>query len=146
MIIQWSCILIAKVFRFLGERIGYVVIPSEIDDFDNLVQAITISTRILGFVNAPSLLQKVVAKCAYLTSDISEYEKNRDILYNGLIKCGYECRKPQGAFYLFLKSPIKDEKEFCNIAKKYHILMVPGSSFACPRICTFSILYRNKND
>ena len=78
------------------------------------------------------MLQKVVAECVNLTSDISEYEKNRDILYHGLISSGYECKKPQGAFYLFLKSPMKDEKEFCNLAKKYNILMVPGSSFACP--------------
>ena len=120
----------SKSLSIPGERIGYIVVPNEVDDFENVVQAITISNRILGFVNAPSLMQMVVAECEGLTSDISEYEKNRDILYNGLVKCGYECKKPQGAFYLFLKSPIKDEKEFCNMAKKYNILMVPGSSFA----------------
>ncbi len=122
----------SKSLSLPGERIGYIVIPEEADDFENLVQAITIATRILGFVNAPSLLQKAVAECVDLTSDISEYEKNRDILYHGLIRIGYECKKPQGAFYLFLKSPMKNEREFCQLAKKYHILMVPGSSFACP--------------
>lgn len=94
----------SKSLSLPGERIGYIVIPEEADDFENLVQAITIATRILGFVNAPSLLQKAVAECVDLTSDISEYEKNRDILYHGLIRIGYECKKPQGAFYLFLKS------------------------------------------
>lgn len=122
----------SKSLSLPGERIGYIVIPEEADDFENLVQAMTIATRILGFVNAPSLLQKAVAECVDLTSDISEYEKNRDILYHGLIRIGYECKKPQGAFYLFLKSPMKNEREFCQLAKKYHILMVPGSSFACP--------------
>lgn len=122
----------SKSLSLPGERIGYIVTPTEADDFENLVQAMSVATRILGFVNAPSLLQKVVAECVELTSDISKYERNRDILYNGLIQCGYECKKPQGAFYLFLKSPIEDEKEFCNLAKKYNILMVPGSSFAYP--------------
>lgn len=122
----------SKSLSLPGERIGYIAIPSKVDDFENLVQAIAISTRILGFVNAPSLLQKAVAKCAYKTADLLEYKKNRDLLYSGLIEFGYECVKPQGAFYLFLKSPIGDEKEFCNMAKKYNILMVPGSSFACP--------------
>ena len=136
----------SKSLSLPGERIGYIVIPREVHDFENLVQAISISTRILGFVNAPSLFQKVIAECVDLTANLAEYTKNRDILYNGLKECGYECIKPQGAFYLFLKSPIEDEKEFCNIAKKHNILMVPGSSFSYPRICTFSILYRNKND
>ena len=85
-----------------------------------------------GFVNAPALIQKAIAECVNLTCDMSEYEKNRNILYEGLINCGYECIKPQGTFYLFLKSPIEDEKEFCKIAKEYNILVVPGSSFAKP--------------
>lgn len=122
----------SKSLSLPGERIGYIEVPNEIDDFENLIQGLIVATRILGFVNAPSLLQKVIGECVGLTSNIDEYRKNRDILYNGLVECGYECNKPQGAFYLFLKSPIDDEKEFCNIAKKYNILMVPGSSFACP--------------
>jgi len=122
----------SKSLSIPGERIGYIVVPRKIDDFENLIQAMSVATRILGFVNAPSLMQKVVLKCVDTVVNISEYEKNRDILYNGLKECGYECIKPQGAFYLFLKSPIKDEKEFCKLAKKYNILMVPGSSFAYP--------------
>ncbi len=134
----------SKSLSLPGERIGYIVIPTNADDFENLVQAITVSTRILGFVNAPSLLQKVVAQCVGLTSDISKYENNRDILYNGLIQCGYECKKPQGAFYLFLKSPLEDEKEFCNLAKKYNILMVPGSSFAYPKYVRLAFCTQTK--
>lgn len=122
----------SKTLSLPGERIGFITIPNEAEDSENLIQAISIATRILGFVNAPSLIQKTIAKCIDITSDISEYKKNRDILYEGLIKSGYKCIKPQGTFYLFLKSPIEDEKKFCNIAKKYNILMVPGSSFAKP--------------
>lgn len=122
----------SKSLSLPGERIGFVAIPDEVEDSEELIQAMTIATRILGFVNAPSLIQKAIAECVNITCDMSEYEKNRDILYNGLINNGYECKKPQGTFYLFLKSPIKDEKEFCNIAKKFNILMVPGSSFAMP--------------
>ena len=102
------------------------------EDYDNVLSALTISNRVLGCVNAPSLMQKVIGECADLTVDISQYKKNRDLLYNALIEYNFECIKPQGAFYLFLKSPIEDDKEFCKIAKKYNILMVPGSSFACP--------------
>lgn len=121
----------SKSLSIPGERIGYISILSKVDDFENLVQACSISTRILGFINANSLIQKSVAECLEITSDMSEYVENRDLLYNGLIECGYECIKPQGTFYLFLKSPIDDEKAFCEMAKKYNILMVPGSSFRC---------------
>lgn len=122
----------SKSLSIPGERIGYIVIPSQVDDFETLAQGVTIAIRILGFVNAPSLMQKVIKECTNVTADMSIYENNRNILYNGLIKIGYECIKPQGTFYLFLKSPIEDEKEFCQIAKKFNILMVPGSSFAKP--------------
>ena len=115
-----------------GERIGYVVVPNEMVDSNNVIEAVTIANRVLGSVNAPSLMQKVIGECVDLTVDISQYKKNRDLLYNYLIECNFECIKPQGAFYLFLKSPIKNDKEFCNIAKEYNILMVPGSSFAYP--------------
>ena len=122
----------SKSLSIPGERMGYISILSKVDDFENLVQACSISTRILGFINANSLIQKSVSECLEITSDMSEYVENRDLLYNGLIECGYECIKPQGTFYLFLKSPIDDEKDFCEMAKKYNILMVPGSSFRCP--------------
>ncbi len=122
----------SKSLSLPGERIGYVVVPNEMVDSNNVIEAVTIANRVLGSVNAPSLMQKVIGDCVDLTVDISQYKKNRDLLYNYLIECNFECIKPQGAFYLFLKSPIKDDKEFCNIAKEYNILMVPGSSFAYP--------------
>ena len=84
------------------------------------------------FVNAPTLQQKVVKACLDEKTDISFYDRNRETLYNGLKELGFECIKPEGAFYLFVKSPVADEKEFCAAAKKYNILIVPGSSFACP--------------
>ena len=122
----------SKSLSLPGERIGYLVIPDEVADSDDVKSAANVATRILGFVNAPTLQQKVVAKCINEKTDLTFYNRNRETLYNGLINCGFECIKPQGAFYLFVKSPIADEKEFCSIAKKYNLLLVPGSSFACP--------------
>ena len=122
----------SKSLSLPGERIGYLVIPDEADGSEELISAATIANRTLGCVNAPSLIQKVVAKCVDAKTDLVAYDKNRQALYNGLKECGFECIKPQGAFYLFVKSPVEDEKAFCEAGKKYNILMVPGSSFACP--------------
>lgn len=122
----------SKSLSLPGERIGYLVIPDEVADSDDVKSAANVATRILGFVNAPTLQQKVVAKCINEKTDLTFYNRNRETLYNGLIDCGFECIKPQGAFYLFVKSPVENEKAFCEEAKKLHILMVPGSSFACP--------------
>ena len=122
----------SKSLSLPGERIGYLVIPYEADGSEELISAATIANRTLGCVNAPSLIQKVVAKCVDAKTDLAAYDKNRQALYNGLKECGFECIKPQGAFYLFVKSPVADEKAFCEAGKKYNILMVPGSSFACP--------------
>ena len=122
----------SKSLSLPGERIGYLVIPDEVEDSETILSAAGVATRILGFVNAPTLQQKVVAKCINEKTDLSYFDRNREALYNGLKECGFECIKPQGAFYLFVKSPVADEKEFCAAAKKYNILIVPGSSFACP--------------
>ena len=122
----------SKSLSLPGERIGYLVIPDEASDSEDLLSAASVATRILGFVNAPTLQQKMVAKCLDAKTDISYYDRNRETLYNGLLECGFECIKPEGAFYLFVKSPVADEKEFCAAAKKYNILIVPGSSFGCP--------------
>lgn len=122
----------SKSLSLPGERIGYLVIPDEADGSEELISAATIANRTLGCVNAPSLIQKVVAKCVDAKTDLAAYDKNRQALYNGLKECGFECIKPQGAFYLFVKSPVEDEKAFCEAGKKYNILMVSGSSFACP--------------
>lgn len=122
----------SKSLSLPGERIGYLVIPDEAADSESLIGAANVATRILGFVNAPTLQQKVVKYCLNEKTDISFYDRNREALYNGLKELGFECIKPEGAFYLFVKSPVEDEKAFCQAAKKYNILIVPGSSFACP--------------
>ncbi len=126
------CYSYSKSLSLPGERIGYLVIPDEVKDSKDILAAAGVATRILGFVNAPTLQQKVVAKCINEKTDISYYDRNRETLYHGLREYGFECIKPQGAFYLFVKSPAADEKEFCAAAKKYNLLLVPGSSFACP--------------
>lgn len=122
----------SKSLSLPGERIGYVVVPNEIDDSKELAEAITIANRIIGCVNAPSLIQRVIPYCLNAKVDTDAYKKNRDLLYSIIRENKFECVKPEGAFYLFVKTPIKDDKEFCSIAKKYNILVVPGSSFACP--------------
>ena len=122
----------SKSLSLPGERIGYLVIPDELEDSATVITAAAIANRVLGSVNAPSLMQKVIQKCVDAEVDVAAYDRNRLALYNGLKECGFECIKPQGAFYLFVKSPVADEKQFCEAGKKYNILMVPGSSFACP--------------
>lgn len=121
----------SKSLSLPGERIGYLVIPDEVDDAEQMKTAAAIATRVLGFVNAPSLMQRAVARCIDAKCDVDSYNRNREALYNGLVKLGFECIKPQGAFYLFVKSPVPNEKEFCNVAKKHNVLLVPGSSFKC---------------
>lgn len=122
----------SKSLSLPGERIGYLVIPSEIDDFENVVCAANIANRILGFVNAPSLMQLAVAKCLNVTTDLSIYDRNRKMLYDALTEYGYECVKPEGAFYLWVKSPEPDDGAFSARAKKYNLLVVPGYSYMCP--------------
>lgn len=122
----------SKSLSLPGERIGYLVIPSEVDDFENVAAAANIANRTLGFVNAPSLLQLVVARCIDVEANIEPYKKNRDLLYNGLMEFGYTCQKPQGAFYLFVKAPGGDDFAFAQAAKKHNILVVPATSFGCP--------------
>ncbi len=122
----------SKSLSLPGERIGYLAIPDEADGSEEMITAASIANRIGGSVNAPSLIQKVIGRCVDAQVDLAYYDRNRTTLYEGLKECGLECIKPQGAFYLFVKSPVADEKEFCQAGKKYNILMVPGSSFACP--------------
>ncbi|MBU5316969.1 pyridoxal phosphate-dependent aminotransferase [Clostridium bornimense] len=127
------CYSYSKSLSLPGERIGYIVVPSEMDDFNLAYAAICGGGRVLGYVNAPSLFQKVVAKCADATSDISIYKTNRNLLYDGLTKLGFKCVKPEGAFYLFPQSLESDAKEFCKKAReKYDLLLVPGDDFGCP--------------
>lgn len=124
---SWS-----KSLSLPGERIGYLVIPKEADDAQLIYDAAVISNRILGFVNAPALQQRLVAGCLEEQTDVAAYDKNRKALYEGLTDCGFSCTYPAGAFYMWVKSPTPDDKEFSARAKKYNILFVPGSSFACP--------------
>lgn len=128
------CYSYSKSLSVPGERIGYLVIPDEVEDSEMLIGAATIANRILGSVNAPSLIQKAIKYCIEhdISVDLEAYEKNRNLLYGALTEYGFTCAKPDGAFYLFMKSPVEDEKEFCETAKKHHVLFVPGSSFACP--------------
>ena len=122
----------SKSLSLPGERIGYLVIPDELEESQLVFDTASNANRILGCVNAPSLQQKVIAKCVDAKVDLDYYDRNRKALYEGLKDCGFECIMPQGAFYLFVKSPVEDEAEFCKTAKKYNILMVPGSAFAGP--------------
>lgn len=123
----------SKTLSLPGERIGFLLIPSEADDFGDLIAACNVASRILGFVNAPSLMQKVAARCCAEKADVAFYDRNRHLLYESLTEYGYTCVKPEGAFYLWVKSPCEDEREFVAGAKdKEHILIVPGRSFGCP--------------
>ncbi len=128
----------SKSLSLPGERIGYVCVNSKADGFDEIVSCLSVANRICGFVNAPTLWQKVIPYCSNLKVDTSVYEKNRDTLYNMLTELGYECVEPKGAFYLFPKTLIPDDKEFCNAAKEFRLLIVPGSSFGCPGFCRIS--------
>lgn len=121
----------SKSLSLPGDRVGYLVIPSEIDDYDDVFAAAGVATRILGFVNAPSVAQLVVAKCLDESVDLEIYNRNRELLYTNLSKFGYECIKPEGAFYLFVKALEPDDKAFVAKAKEHHLLIVPGSTFGC---------------
>lgn len=122
----------SKSLALAGERIGYIAASSNIQNIDILVNALTFCNRTLGFVNAPGLFQKVVADALEAEIDIGSYQKRRDFLYENLTKLGFECIKPQGAFYLFPKALLDDDVEFVKRALKYNLLLVPGSGFGCP--------------
>ncbi len=122
----------SKSLSLPGERIGYIVANGQMDDFDDVMSSLNVANRILGFVNAPSLFQRVIARSLDAEVDVNIYKKNFDLLYNSLIDMGYSCVKPNGTFYLFPKAPIENDKKFCNDAKQFNLLLVPGSSFGCP--------------
>jgi aspartate aminotransferase len=126
------CYSYSKSFSLPGERIGYIVVPDELASYEKIFGAIAGAARILTHVNAPSLWQYVVARCAAKPSDISTYVTNGQLLYNGLKEAGFECVQPQGAFYLFPKCLEDDDYAFCERAKKYGLLLVPGTDFGCP--------------
>lgn len=123
------CYSYSKSLSLPGERIGYIFVSPNASSANDLYAAVCGAGRALGFVCAPSLLQHTIAECLDNTSDIAIYETNRNLLYNSLTEYGYNLAKPDGAFYLFLKSPEKDANAFCERAKKYEILIVPGDDF-----------------
>ena len=124
----------SKSLSLPGERIGYLVIPDELTESRDVFTAATIANRVIGCVNAPSLIQRVIKRCIEKGAavNLDAYDKNRNLLYNSLKNYGFECIRPEGAFYLFVKAPVADDKAFCAQAQKHNLLLVPGSSFACP--------------
>ena len=132
------CYSYSKSLSLPGERIGYVYVPQQAEDHDALYAAVAGASRAAGHVCAPSLWQKVIARCAHLRPDLESYDKNRRTLYEGLTAMGYEAAKPDGAFYLFVKAPGGDANAFSEKAKKKDLLVVPGDGFGCPgyfRVC-----------
>ena len=126
------CYSFSKSLSLPGERIGYIIVPDTMKNHGEVMTALSVATRILGFVNAPSLMQLVVAENTDAEVNLAAYDKNRKALYEGLTALGFECVLPEGAFYLFMKSPIESDSDFCEIAKRENILLVPGSAFGCP--------------
>ena len=126
------CYSYSKSFSLPGERIGYIVVPDTAADFARIYGAIAGAARVLTHVNAPSLWQLVVARCAGKAADLSTYAKNAALLYDGLTALGFSCVRPQGAFYLFLQALEPDDAAFCRRAQEYDLLLVPGRDFGCP--------------
>lgn len=132
------CYSYSKSLSLPGERIGYVYVPQQATDSQDLYAAVAGAARSMGHVCAPSLWQKVIARCAALRPDLDSYDRNRKALYEGLTAMGYEMAKPDGAFYLFIKAPGGDANAFSDKAKEKDLLVVPGDGFGCPgyfRIC-----------
>ena len=132
------CYSYSKSLSLPGERIGYIYVPQQAADASALYAAIAGAARSMGHVCAPSLWQKVIAKCTHLRPDLAAYDRNRRALYEGLTAMGYEMAKPDGAFYLFIKAPGGDANAFSEKAKQKDLLVVPGDGFGCPgyfRIC-----------
>ena len=122
----------SKSLSLPGERIGYIAVPKSVSDHDKLYAAVCGAGRSLGYVCAPAFMQRLVARCAAMTSDLEAYRRNRDLLYPSLMAMGYECVSPDGAFYLFVKAPNGDAPAFSEAAKALNILVVPGDDFGCP--------------
>lgn len=123
------CYSYSKSLSLPGERIGYIAVSDRIKNKADVYAAVCGAGRVLGYVCAPSLMQRVVAVCDGETADVSVYKKNRDLLYNSLTEFGYECVYPDGAFYLFVKTPTKNAKDFSDKACEYDLLIVPADSF-----------------
>lgn len=132
------CYSYSKILSLPGERIGYVCVPDCVEDSAALFSAIAGASRTLGHVCAPSLQQKVIAQCVDIRPCLEAYDLNRMTLYNALISYGYQCAKPEGAFYLFPKTPGGNAKAFSDRAKAENLLVVPGDDFGCPEFFRIS--------
>ncbi len=126
------CYSYSKSLSLPGERIGYVALSDKLEDERGVYAAVCGAGRALGYVCAPSLMQRVVERCLRATPDIAEYKKNRDLIYNSLTEMGYTCIRPDGAFYLFVKALEEDANAFCDRAKELGLLIVPGDTFGAP--------------
>lgn len=129
------CYSYSKSLSLPGERIGYIYVPRKATDGAALYAAVAGAARSIGHVCAPSLFQKVIARCTQIHPDLDSYDKNRRTLYEGLVAAGYQVAKPQGAFYLFVKAPEGDSEAFSQRAKEKDLLIVPGKDFGCPGYC-----------
>ncbi len=139
------CYSYSKSLSLPGERIGYVYVPGFADDSDAVYAAVSGAARIMGHVCPPTLLQMVIERCAEERPDLVAYDENRNLLYNALTEMGYECAKPDGAFYLFVKAPNGDANAFSEKAKLEHnLLVVPADGFGCPGF--FRLSYCVAND
>ena len=133
------CYSYSKSLSLPGERIGYIAVNNQISEFSDLYAGICGAGRSLGFVCAPNLFQQLIKKVYSVTSDISVYKRNRDRLYGALIDYGFSVIKPDGAFYMFVKSPEPDAKAFCERAKKHELLIVAGDDFGCEGYARMSL-------
>ena len=126
------CYSYSKSLSLPGERIGYILVPDEVTDAKDIYAAVCGAGRALGYVCAPSLAQHVIASCTGMVSDLNVYRLNRDLLIDSLTEFGFTCIHPDGAFYLFMKSPVADAGAFCEKAKDFDLLLVPADSFGTP--------------
>ena len=126
------CYSFSKSLSIPGERLGYIAVCENMADGETIFSSIAGAGRALGYVNPPSLFQHVIERCLGETSDISKYAENRALIYNGLCALGFTCVKPDGAFYLFVKSPESDAKRFSEVAKRFELLLVPADDFGTP--------------
>lgn len=126
------CYSWSKSLSLPGERMGYVLVPDQVEDHESVYAAVAGAGRSLGYVNAPSLFQRVCAACVDVTADVSVYEENKNLLVTALRDMGFSCVEPKGTFYMFPRTLIKDDLAFCNKAKEFDLLIVPGTGFGCP--------------
>lgn len=138
------CYSYSKALSLPGDRIGYIVVSPKMVNADDAYATICGAGRALGYVCAPAMYQRVIEKCLDDTADISIYKTNRDLLYNALTEMGYDCVYPDGAFYLFVKAMCDDAHEFCEVAKKHELLLVPADSFGTPGYVRISYCVQTK--